>query len=172
MPDADDGDWLPEFKPGWPNAYPAGLVVMRSTARPNSDADLDELDEYGQELRLVIHGARHPGSPKFGLIADLTIESEEAFAGVTVLMPLLTRDEPDEDLTHAQANELLHQYGEWAAGLLYDHAAMAMRSQLASGTFDLVVPFDTPRPEIHPYGTHVGEEDPDDSVGDDEPSEG
>lgn len=167
MPDLDDDSWLVEFKPGWPDVFPGGLIVIRSTVRTNPETtDEDEWDDNGQILRLVIHGARHPGTPKFGLIADLTIKSEDAFAGVTVLMPLLIRDEPEEVLTTELADELLLQYGEWAAALLYDHAAMAMRAQLASGAFDLEVPYDAPRPEVHTFA-----QDADDKVAPEEEAE-
>lgn len=148
-------DWVIEFKPGWPDAVPIGLIVVRSLLRPRMETDAQPDEDRDQVLRFTIHGVRHPGSPKFGLMGDLTITNDVAFAGITVLMPLLTRDEPDDDLTNEETDQLVLQYGEWATALLYDHAAHAMRSLLSSGAFDIDVPYDTPKPEIH---THASED--------------
>lgn len=70
------------------------------------------------------------------------------FGGVTVVMPFALRDEPTE-IGDNERDAILRQYGPWASGVMYDHAAMALRAAIAGNGIPLVVPYGTPRAELH-----------------------
>lgn len=144
--------WIPKHQPGWPDVLPMGLAVLRSLVRgesPDEEPDEDDL-AAPDEVRYLIHGTRlGEGSAPFGLIADLTVHDPFAFAGVTVIMPLRLREELEGGVTRELADELVLQYAEWAAPVMYDFAAAAMRTMLAGSAMVLDVPVWTPMPEVH-----------------------
>ena len=82
------------------------------------------------------------GDPKLPsvLVADLKIATDHNFAAVTVIAdlvldPKLMKTWPDENGT---------EVAEWATDVLYDFAASALRSSLASAWGELTVPKTTP----------------------------
>lgn len=109
-----------------------GFTVARSTT---ITAHFDE-DQVGLTWRLL-PAMGEPEAPwKFVVLGDLTLRTDDAFAGVQAACYLGLDDRP-EALAESDwelANELLRQYGEFVAPPLYDFAALAMRSQLA-GTY-------------------------------------
>lgn len=153
MADADE-TWTPDFKPGWPDVLPEKLMLLRMmiTASPGPVDESADDAEDAEELAFVIHGSTSDTSPKFALVADLTAKDQYGFAGVSVLMPLRQREEPEEGLTPEETNALLARYGEWAAPMLYDFAATQLRSALAGSALWFDVPFDVPRPQLHMWG--------------------
>lgn len=145
------------FRPGWPDLLPTGLIVARSSVTqlsPDGDPEIPDDDD----VRWVLHAGTRPAAPRFAIFGDLTVTNPFAFAGVTVVMPVILRDEPDV-MDDDFVSETLAQYGEWASSFMYDHAAMAMRTALAGNGLPLSVPFETPAAHIHM------------PVNDDEPSE-
>lgn len=135
------------FEPGWPDILPAGLIIARSTVTQldaPEDSELPIEDEVAWTLHLGVRDHR----PRLAMIADLTVKNPAAFGGVTVAMPFELRDEPAE-LSAEFRDGVLSQYGRWAALLIYDHAAMALRTALAGNGLPLDVPFETPEVEVH-----------------------
>lgn len=147
---ADDGDEsltpLVQFRPGWPDIAPLGLIVARTfvtqrTPENNEDIVDDEVD-------WVLHLGVREESPRLAMLGDLTVESVFGFAGVTVALPFELRDEPVE-ITEQISDEILRQYGEWVSSVMYDHAATVMRTALAGNGFGVFVPYGTPEVQLH-----------------------
>lgn len=109
-----------------------GFALARSTV---ATAQFDE-DDLGLQWRLL-PAMGEPEAPwKFVVLGDLTLRTDDAFAGVQAAC-YLGLDDRTQALAEDEwqlANELLRQYGNFVAPTLYDYAALAMRSQLA-GTY-------------------------------------
>src|SRR4051812_49071831 len=112
--------WVPEFKPGWPDIYPLGLLVGRSGVGAGREPQpVEDDDEPGEELTWLIHVGVSDEVPKLAFFGDLTIRHPDFFAGITVIMPFAIRDEP-EVLPEGYADDVVRRYGEWASSIMYD----------------------------------------------------
>jgi hypothetical protein len=142
-PDGDETWGGPAFRPGWPDIFPLSLIVARTSVRQRHAAPDAE---HG--VSWALHVATRQDSPRLAFMGDLTVSSELNFGGVTVVMPFVLRIEP-EVIGEEERDAILRQYGEWVSGLIYDHAAMALRAALAGNGLPLEVPYGTPEVELH-----------------------
>lgn len=134
--------WIPDFKPGWPDIVPTGLLLPQLLVHPGDEDDGDET-----VLEWSIGPARAESGMAF--VGDLNVRNREGFGGAIVVMPLALRDCPDE-ITIEYANEIVQQYGDWACSIMYDYAAAHLRSTLAASALGVDVPFTTPVATIRP----------------------
>ena len=147
MADGFTESWHPDFKPGWPDILPIGLIVGQLQVRQRRvDGDVEMPEE--DDLRWTLHGGVTEETPRLAFLGDLTVRNPLAFAGVSVIMPFVLRDEPEE-ITSDFVDDVLRQYGEWASSVMYDYAASNLRSGLAGNGLPLDVPFGTPPVTLH-----------------------
>lgn len=152
MSEAKGELWIAQFQPGWPDIMPHGLIVARSSVSQlevESDVALPEDDE----VRWYLHLGVRSNALRLALIGDLTVRNPITFGGVSVVMPFVLRDEPEE-LTTEFKDGVLRQYGHWASSLLYDHAAAVLRSAIAGNGLPLLVPYETPSAVLHTSDHH------------------
>ncbi|MET8519772.1 hypothetical protein [Nocardioides sp. NPDC004968] len=138
-----------EFDEDWPDIFPQGLIIARSTVSPAPRTNGPDLEEGEQYVSLSLHVQYREEAPHLAFSGDVVVDSNEGFAAVTVLMPFLLRGEP-EDPPASFGETVLERFGPWAAPLVYDHGAMALRSMLAGVALDLDVPTELPPIELHP----------------------
>ena len=153
--------WRPEFQPGWPDIYPVGLIIARTYVGPRSPANVDP--DVEDKVLWALHVSTRHDSPRLAFIGELMVSNPMNYGAVAVVMPFALRDEPAE-IRDDDRDAILHQYGMWASGVMYDHAAMALRAAIAGNGIPLDVPYGTPEAELH---TSDGEEDdePEDAPG-------
>lgn len=137
-----------EFDESWPDIVPQGLIIARSTVSPNPRKKGMGLGIDEQDVTFSLHVQYRDEVPHLAFSADVVVDSNEGFAAVTVLMPFLLRDEP-KDPPASWGEMVLERFGPWAAPLVYDHGAMALRSMLAGIALDLDVPTELPEFELH-----------------------
>lgn len=130
------------FPDGAPDVAISGIRVMRSTVAPLSRG----VDDEGLHWRIT--GSSSSSTlPPLVLLGDLTIRTREISAGATVVAFIDFRD-PERTVSGDEVGEAVRVLGPWAAHVLYDIAAMALRGALGGLGYDPgIVPATTPPAE-------------------------
>lgn len=136
------------FHPGWPDIAPHGLIVSGSSVS-QLDPDPSDDSDHEDEVRWTIQVGMRSEAPRLAFIGELEVRNFRAYGQASIVMPFELREEP-EDLNDDYLNELLEQYGSWSSSIIYDHAALVIRSASAGYGLPLLVPFGTPHVDLLP----------------------
>lgn len=135
------------FPVGAPDVAIGGLSIARSLLQQRDD-DEDLGDEAWPHWSIFGTITPQPDGP-FLLFGDLTVASEEWFAGATAVAVMVSRDPAAARARLSDERSLVQTLGPWASNALYDTAARVVRSLIAaSPECSLEVPYLTPRPTL------------------------